>query len=364
MNQQREHVILGPEIPHVVLEAPCVDPDASASQHPHDIRPEPFEVHIHINFQRLVGFRRRPVIGKLPAAHSLYHGLRIVYMLIFPEFISVIPTAGFRKVHAETLAQSLHFLFRKAGILLEIPLIRHGVFPEHVQGRMQAVLFYGQDACHIGKGDILLILQKIPQEVQVLPLQPFRLLPFPHDTIPLIYQEYELLVRLHVNFTKRSSKSHLPSPQDFLILLGQFFQHFLFQVFRRLSGRSLNQELLHVQINHIITVQMLGKRFLPCYLQSREELPGVAAPAVIGSKHFKRHGLSEAPGPADTDIFFFCAKQLIGTCKQSCLIHINLRPNRFPKASVTWIQINSHKPCFRLSLICCCVPFSNETILT
>ena len=350
VDQQCKHVILCPEIPHVILKAPCVDADTSASEHLHNIPFEPVVVHFNIDFQGLVGFRCRPVIGKFPAAHCLHHGFRIVYMLISLEFITVIPAAGFRKVHAETPAQRFHFLFRKARVFFKVPLVGHGIFPEHVQSRMQSVFFYGQDACHIDQGHILLVFQKIPQEIQILPLQCFRLLPLPHDTVPLVYQENELLFLFRVNSPQRPGKPHIPPLQNIHILLCQFLQNFLFQIFCHFSLLCFNQKLLHIQINDIITVQILWKRFMGFYLKSCKQFPGITAPAIIGSQHLKRHGLSKTPGPADTDILFFCAQQRIRTPNQIRLIHIDFRTNRFPKSSVARIQIYSHKRCYRLPL--------------
>ena len=99
MNQEREHVVLCPEVPHVVLEAPRVDPGASASEHLHDVRAEPVEVHVNIDFQGIVGFSSSPVIGQNMAFHCRNYRPGIIDMPELPESVSVIPIAGLCKIH-------------------------------------------------------------------------------------------------------------------------------------------------------------------------------------------------------------------------------------------------------------------------
>ena len=107
-------------------------------------------------------------------------------MLKFRQLVAVVPVSGLRVIHGEAFAEPLHLLVREAGIFLEKALIRHGIFPEHVQSGMLPVFFYRENACHIGKRYVGLILQEIAQEIQVLLLHILILLPLPHHAVPFV----------------------------------------------------------------------------------------------------------------------------------------------------------------------------------
>ncbi len=114
------------------------------------------------------------------------------------------------------------------------------------------------------------------------------------------------------------------------------------QIFRHALLSGPDQKALHIQVNDIILIQI----FLKCgsffYFHSRKQFFGITASAVISGEHIKRHGFSEAPWPADTDIFLFCAQILICTGNQTRFIHIDLRSNRLCEAIVSRIQIYPH----------------------
>ena len=96
-------------------------------------------------------------------------------------------------------------------------------------------------------------------------------------------------------------------------------------------------------VGRTIIVLYCLKRFVIFNLKTCEKLPGIAATAVIGGQHFKRHGLSETPGSGDTNILIVCIHHFICTRNQIRLVHIYLGANRFPEALVARIQVNSHR---------------------
>ncbi len=101
--------------------------------------------------------------------------------------------------------------------------------------------------------------------------------------------------------------------------------------------------MLHVQVDHIVLVQVLPKcLFLP-YCQSPEQILRIAAAAVIGSKHLQCHRFPKTPRSADADILLFCIQTCVRMFDQSGLIHIDLGIDRFLKSSVFGIQIDPHK---------------------
>ncbi len=105
MNQQRKYVILCPEIVHIILKAEGIYPDTLTSKHPHNILPESVKIHIHIDFQRLIGLCGSPVIRKITAFHCRYDRPGIIDVLKLPENISVIPVADSGKIHIILFAQ-------------------------------------------------------------------------------------------------------------------------------------------------------------------------------------------------------------------------------------------------------------------
>ena len=157
MHQQREHVIFRLKSAHVILKTARVYRSTPAAQHLHDVTPQPVKIHIHIDFQRIVYLGGSPIIGKSMAEHRLHHRLRVIDMLKVFKHISVIPTARFIKVHVIPHAQFFYFILGKPGVLFQRLLIRHGIFREHIQGRVFPVLLNRQNPCHVRKRDIRLV---------------------------------------------------------------------------------------------------------------------------------------------------------------------------------------------------------------
>ncbi len=100
--------------------------------------------------------------------------------------------------------------------------------------------------------------------------------------------------------------------------------------------------MLHIQEYHIVPVQMRREGRDALYLQPCKHLLGIAATAIIGCQHPERHGLAKTPGPADTEKLLFRADIPVRMLDQSCLVHIDLRPQCLRKAFVSRIQIDSH----------------------
>ena len=353
MDQQREHIVLRLEGAHIILKTARVHRDMPAAQHVHDIRPQTVKVHVHIDLQRVIDFRGGPVIGKTLTEHRLHHRLRVIDMMKLPEHISVIPAPHLGKIHVIPFAQRFHLNLGKTSILLQYPLVCHGVLCKHIQRGVLSVFFHRQDSCHIGERDIGLILQKIPQKIKILLLQRLRLLPLTHHTVPLIDQKDELPLRPDINSLKRLRQNHYRFRKQIPIFFPEILYYNTFQIFDHLLLPCPDQKLLHIQIDHIIPVQMFLKSLITLYFPPPEQIPGVAAAAIVGIEHFQCHGFSETARSADTHIFLFCIHVSVRICDQSGLVHIDLRAGRFPETVVVRVQIDSHNNASRFSHFPC-----------
>ena len=199
MDQQRKDIILRLKITHIILETQSIHFHPLPSEHLHNIHPKPVKIHIHIDLQRLISLCRSPVIRENAISHCRYDRSWIIDMFKLPKTVSVVPITDRVKVHIIPAAQTFYFIFCKTGIFFKDKLLRHRIFPEHIQCRMLPVLLHRENPCHIRKRNIRLVFQKIPQKIKVLLLQRFRLLPFPHHTIPLVYQKDKPAVCLYID---------------------------------------------------------------------------------------------------------------------------------------------------------------------
>ena len=64
---------------------------------------------------------------------------------------------------------------------------------------MRAVFFDGQNAGHIGKGNIFLVLQPVPQKVQILVLLLLVIFLLAEDAVPFINDDDKLPLRFGIN---------------------------------------------------------------------------------------------------------------------------------------------------------------------
>ena len=148
MNQKCEHIVLGLEGSHVVLGGGGVYPAARAAKHPHNCLPEPVEIQIDIDLQRLIGLCAGPVALALPPPHRVHHRLWVVDMDAVHQ-IAVVPSLHVLEIHTRTGAQSMDLLLCKTEKHGQLRRVKHGVFLEDVQGRMLPILLDGQDSRHI-----------------------------------------------------------------------------------------------------------------------------------------------------------------------------------------------------------------------
>ena len=78
-------------------------------------------------------------------------------MLKFLKPISVIPIADFLEIHIESPTQFSYFILCKTGVFLQLFLVYHRIFKEHIQCRVRSILFDRKNSRHIGKSHIRLV---------------------------------------------------------------------------------------------------------------------------------------------------------------------------------------------------------------
>ena len=217
---------------------------------------------------------------------------------------------------------------------------------------MSAILLNRQNARHIGEVDIRLILQHIPQKIQInfLGFVVFSVLA--ENAVPFIDNHHKGPGRKTIHILHGPHQIFRIKIAEIRIFLQKLPENRSpDQADHLLHVSALAQELLHIQKNHMILVQMRFKILRFRDLQPGKELFRIASTAVISCQHGCGNGLSETPGTADADILLCRIKLFIGITEQSCFIHINFRIYHSLKSLISRIQITSH--CARLLFQSC-----------
>ncbi len=108
------------------------------------------------------------------------------------KLVAVISCFRFLKAHAVFIAKLLDFILCKTKIFCQFARICHGVFGKRIEGGVCAVIFDWQDSGHIGKRNIILILQPHAEEVEVFLLCVRVVGVFTEQAVPFVYKDYEM----------------------------------------------------------------------------------------------------------------------------------------------------------------------------
>ena len=174
------------------------------------------------------------------------------------QVIAIVPRLGFFKAHLILFAQRSHFLFGKTKVLCQFTGVGHGILGEHIQRRMRAILFDGQNTRHIGQRDIILVFQPCPQEVQIFLLCVLILLIFPEQAIPFVDQDHKRPLCFCVNIFHDLNQVVLIPETDFLKMVGQIKDQILLQHRQHFIHAVRHAEkFLHIDLEHIVLIQML-----------------------------------------------------------------------------------------------------------
>ncbi len=168
MYKESQHVIPGMEGHHVIGKAADVHRNpVFPIHHLEDRILKPLEIQVNIGAESFKSLCLVPIKLKFSKAHGADHGTRVIDRAHAFQKISVIPFLRFLKIHAIALAQPSDLGFRKTRIFCKRTLEYHGKFVKHIQGTVGPVFFDGKDSCHIAQRNISLILEHIPQEIQI-----------------------------------------------------------------------------------------------------------------------------------------------------------------------------------------------------
>ena len=116
------------------------------------------------------------------------------------KMVTIIPSSGFIEIHIVMLTKYCHFRFRKTNIIRELSGIGHGKFIKHIQSRMGPIFFDGKDPRHICKLYIYLILQQIPQKIQIKVLGLSCGFLFTENAVPFVNNDNKAFFMDAVNF--------------------------------------------------------------------------------------------------------------------------------------------------------------------
>ena len=95
-----------------------------------------------------------PVVIEEPGAHGFHYGMGVIHLAYIGKIISVIPGAAGLKITVKLGAKLFYFGGGKADKFGKFPRPRHGESRKHIEGAMGAVISYGKDTRHVGKGHI------------------------------------------------------------------------------------------------------------------------------------------------------------------------------------------------------------------
>ncbi len=170
MDQQGKHIVLAPESHHIILEFVGVDAAASAAEHFYNIVFQTIKIHADIFFQGFVRLRACPVIVDPVSAQGVHDGLRVVYVKMVVELVSIIPLPDSGIIRVVLLTEILHFRLRKADVLLQRFGIDHRKFIKVVERRLRAVFFDRQDPGQISQREKFFrggVLEQTAQEFEI-----------------------------------------------------------------------------------------------------------------------------------------------------------------------------------------------------
>ena len=148
---------------------------------------------------------------------------------------------------------------------------------------MSAILLYGQNTRHISEVNICLILQHIPQEIQIVLLGFVVFSVLSENAVPFINNHHKRPARKTIHILHGPHQIFRIKIAEIRIFLQKLPENRSpDQADHLLHVPALAQELLHIQKNHMISVQMFLKIFCIRNIQSGKELCRITATAVIG----------------------------------------------------------------------------------
>ena len=289
---------------HIVGKAPRVHRNLFPRHHAEHIVPQPLKIHVDIHAQGLKGLRLVPVGITDPGGDRLHHGPGIVYGRNRFKPVAVVPFPQLLRIHPVPAAEALHLFLRKADKFRQLSGIDHGELGKHIERGMSAVFLDRQDPRHIGEINIRLILQQIPQKIQISFLRPVILPILAENTVPFVDDHHKGPARKTVHILHGTHQIFRIKIPEIRIVLQDLPENrppdqadHLIHIF------TLAQKFLHVQKNHVILIQMRFKILRFRDLPPGKKLFGIAAAAVIGRQHGRGDGFSETPRAAYTDTF-------------------------------------------------------------
>ena len=168
MHEERHDIVRRGERRHIILEGRRVYGNRRSGHHAHDCIAQAGLVEVDVDLERLIRLGTVPVRIIPMRQHRLDDAFRAVNMRRLWETVPIVPGAALGKIHVILRAQLLYLILGKPYERGEIARILHRIFREHIERRMRTVFLDGQNARHIGEADILLVLQPIPQKVEIL----------------------------------------------------------------------------------------------------------------------------------------------------------------------------------------------------
>lgn len=191
---------------------------------------------------------------------SFHNGTGIIDGVQFPKRIPVIPLLHFFKIAAMVITEFFYFIGSKSDASSKLSWLDHGIFPKIRYGRLGAVFFNGQDSCHICCRKYFTchsaVFEQGTQEFEIFFLQVRMSLCLPDRGVPFVNNHDKFISRYFGCIGEGCRKAF----RNFQcrILFCQFPNYISPDIRNHISHRSFSDYSCHIQINHIVLIQVFS----------------------------------------------------------------------------------------------------------
>ena len=301
------------------------------------------EVHVDVLAQGLERLGLGPVAGELARHHGAHHRTRRIHLAHARQVVAVVPGLALVQVAAPLLAQCGDLVGGEAHIGCHLERIDHAELVKHVERRVAAVFFDGQDTRHVRECDKRLVFEPGTQEVEVGLLRVVVFGALAHDAVPLVDDDDELAAGLGVDVAHRlGQESWVEKHRVRIRHLKLAADQGVDACDKFINAACRAPKLLHVELEHVVAVALSVKRWVACNGEPGKLGRAVYRAVVVGAHHIGGHGRAEAPRAAHAHIEVLGVHDGVEMRDEHALVHIGIRVAPTPQHSRPRVEKHAH----------------------